>query len=68
MFTNTFLLPFIDGLLDVVAGHEVYNFLDGFSGYNQIRMHSADKEIMAFITECGPVFVAVVMVFGLKTT
>ena len=37
--TNAFPLPFTDGVLDVVAGHEVYNFLDGSTGYNQIRMH-----------------------------
>ena len=37
--TNTFPLPFTDGALDVVASHEIYNFLEGFSGYNQIRMH-----------------------------
>ena len=40
--TDAFSLPFTDGVLDVVAGHEVYSFLDGFSGYNQIRMHPAD--------------------------
>ena len=37
--TDAFLLPFTDGVLDAVAGHEVYRFLDGFSGYNQIRMN-----------------------------
>ena len=34
--TDAFPLPFTDGVLDVVAGHEVYSFLDGFIGYNQI--------------------------------
>ena len=56
----------IDGVLDAVAGHEVYSFLDGFSGYNQIRMRPVDQEKTAFVTEWG-VFVAVVMMFGLKT-
>ena len=64
--TDTFPLPFTDGVLDAVAGHEVYNFVDGFSGYNQIRMRPDDQEKMAFVTEWG-VFVAVVMMFGLKT-
>ena len=32
--TDAFPLPFIDGVVDAVVGHEVYNFLDGFSGYN----------------------------------
>ena len=64
--TNAFPLPFTDGVHDAVAGHEVYSFLDGFSGYNQIRMHLADQEKTAFVTEWG-VFVAVVMMFRLKT-
>ena len=56
----------IDGVLDAVAGHEVYSFLDGFSGYKQIQMRPADQEKTTFVTEWG-VFVAVVMMFGLKT-
>ena len=40
--TDAFPLPFTDGVLDAVAGHEVYSFLDGFSGYNQIWMHHDD--------------------------
>ena len=49
-----------------VAGHECYSSLDGFSSYNQIRMHPNDQEKTTFVTEWG-VFVAVVMMFGLKT-
>ena len=56
----------MDAILDAVAGHEMYSFLDGFSGYNQVRMHPEDQEKTAFVTEWG-VFVAVVMMFGLKT-
>ena len=48
--TDAFPLPFTDGVLDAVVGHEVYSFLDGFSGYNQIRMNTADKEKTAFVT------------------
>ena len=40
--TDAFPLPFTDGVLDTVAGHEMYMFLDGFSGYNQIRMAEED--------------------------
>ena len=65
--TDAFPLPFTDGVLDVVASHKMYSFLDGFSGYNQVRMHPDDQEKTAFVTEWG-VFVAVVMMFGLKTT
>ena len=63
---DTFPLPFTDGVLHMVVGHEMFTFLDGFSRYNQIRMVEEDQEKTAFVTEWG-VFVAVVMMFGLKT-
>ena len=63
---DTFPLPFIDSVLDVVAGHEMYSFLDGFSRYNQVRMHPDDQEKIVFVTDWG-VYVAIVMMFGLKT-
>ena len=44
--------------------HDMYNFLDWFSGYNQIHMHSEDQEKTTFVIEWG--VVAVVMMFGLK--
>ena len=43
MVIDGFTQPFIDGVLDVVVGHEVYSFLDGFSIYNQIRMHPVGR-------------------------
>ena len=63
---DAFPLQFIDGVLDAVVGHEMYSFLDGFSGYNQICMQPVDQGKMIFITNWG-VFVVVVMMFGLKT-
>ena len=54
------------GALNVVVGHELYSFLDGFSGYNQIRMHLTGQEKMVFITKWG-MFVSFVMMFGLRT-
>ena len=63
--TDAFPLPFTDGILDAVAGHEIYSFLDGFSRYNQVRMHPDDQEKTTLLTEWG-VFVIVVMMFGLK--
>ena len=33
---DSFPLPFTDSILDMVVGHELYSFMDGFSGYNQI--------------------------------
>ena len=39
--------------------------MDAFSGYNQIRMHEADKEKTSFVTSQG-LFCYKVMPFGLK--
>ena len=30
--------PFIDQIIDACAGSEVFSFMDGFSGYNQIQI------------------------------
>ena len=62
---DPFPLPFTDSLLDEVAEKEMYTFLDGFSGYNQVKMAPEDRDKTAFITKWG-VFVATVMMFGLK--
>uniref|UniRef100_A0A2N9HZ22 Uncharacterized protein n=1 Tax=Fagus sylvatica TaxID=28930 RepID=A0A2N9HZ22_FAGSY len=43
----------------------VFSFMDGFSGYNQIKMAEEDKSKTAFITHWGT-FVYDVMPFGLK--
>ena len=42
IMSDAFLLPFTNGVLDAVVGHEIYNFLDGFRRYNQIQMHPDD--------------------------
>jgi len=39
-----FLLPFMDQILERVVGHEFYCFLDGYSGYNQIKIALEDQE------------------------
>ena len=57
---DPFPLPYMDTILDDVAGYEMYSFLDGFSGYNQIRMAPKDQAKTAFITAWG-VFVCTVM-------
>ena len=41
-------LPFIDQMLDKLAGHSHYCFLDGYSGYNQIAIASKDQEKTTF--------------------
>ena len=43
-----FPLPFIDQMLDRLAGHEFYYFLDGYSGYNQIPITPKDQEKTIF--------------------
>ena len=47
---DNFLLPHIDVLVDNTAQASVFSFMDGFSGYNQIRMAPKDMEKTAFIT------------------
>jgi len=41
---DAYPLPSIDKLVDGAAGHKILSFLDAYSGYNQIRMHSRDRE------------------------
>jgi len=33
-----FSLPFLDSVLDTVTKHEMYSFMDGYNGYNQVKM------------------------------
>ncbi|KAL2651978.1 hypothetical protein R1flu_020106 [Riccia fluitans] len=51
--TNTFPLPYIDLMLESVAGQEMYSFMDGYSGYNQVSVAERDREKTAFIIEWG---------------
>ena len=39
-----FPLPFIDQVLERVAGHSFYCFLDGYSGYYQIEIDLEDQD------------------------
>ena len=41
-------LPFIDQILDRLAGHSHYCFLYGYSGYNQIAIDPKDQEKTTF--------------------
>ncbi|KAL8115421.1 hypothetical protein AgCh_022058 [Apium graveolens] len=52
-------------LIDATAGHEMLTFMDGFSGYNQFKMHKDDIPKVSFITDFG-VYCYLVMTFGLK--
>ncbi|MCQ7416301.1 reverse transcriptase domain-containing protein [Salmonella enterica] len=62
---DNFPLPHIDVLVDNTAGFSTFSFMDGFSGYNQIKMAPEDQEKTTFITLWGT-FCYKVMPFGLK--
>ncbi|XP_013674081.1 uncharacterized protein LOC106378511 [Brassica napus] len=62
---DPFPLPHIDKLVDTTAGHQLMSFMDAFSGYNQIFMHSEDQEKTSFMTSRG-IYCYKVMPFGLK--
>ncbi|KAG8502464.1 hypothetical protein CXB51_000339 [Gossypium anomalum] len=62
---DNFPLPHIDTLVDNTAKHSLFSFMDGFLGYNQIKMAPEDIEKTTFITIWGT-FCYKVMPFGLK--
>ncbi|GJU63523.1 reverse transcriptase domain-containing protein [Tanacetum coccineum] len=48
-----FPLPFMDQMLERLAGNEYYCFLDGFSGYFQIPIDPHDQEKTTFMCPYG---------------
>ncbi|GJX42418.1 reverse transcriptase domain-containing protein [Tanacetum coccineum] len=48
-----FPLPFMDQMLERLAGNQYYCFLDGFSGYFQIPIHPKDQEKTTFTCPYG---------------
>ncbi|KAL6315760.1 hypothetical protein AAG906_007186 [Vitis piasezkii] len=48
-----FPLPFLDQVLETVAGHDYYCFLDGYSGYFQIAIALKDREKTTFTCPFG---------------
>ena len=59
-----FPLPFMDQMLERLAGKAYYCFLDGYSGYNQIVVNPEDQEKTAFTCPFG-IFAYRKMPFGL---
>ncbi|XP_022855332.1 uncharacterized protein LOC111376601, partial [Olea europaea var. sylvestris] len=59
-----FPLPFIDQMLERLAGHSHYCFLNGYSGYNQIPVAPDDQEKITFTCPYGT-FAYKRMPFGL---
>ena len=62
---DDFPSPHIDVLVDNTTCHALLSFMDGFSGYNQIKMALEDMEKTSFITPRGT-YCYKVMPFGLK--
>ena len=62
---DEFPLSNIDLLVNSAIGNSMFSFMDGYSGYNQIRMAARDAEKTAFRTLIG-IFYYTVMPFGLK--
>ena len=62
---DNFPLPHIDTSVDNTARFSLFSFMNGFSGYNQIKMVVEDMEKTTFITLWGT-FCYKVMHFGLK--
>ncbi|PKU82070.1 putative mitochondrial protein [Dendrobium catenatum] len=52
-------------MVDIASSHNIFSFMDGSSGYNQIKMAPEDEKFTAFRTPIG-VFCYKVMPFGLK--
>ncbi|KAL0378632.1 UNVERIFIED_CONTAM: Transposon Tf2-11 polyprotein [Sesamum radiatum] len=62
---DDFPLPIAELMIDATTGHEALSFMDGSSGYNQIRMAPTDEELTAFRTPKN-IYCYRVMPFGLK--
>ena len=62
---DSFPLSRINQIVDVVARHRILSFLNPFSGYHQIPMHSPNAEKTTFITP-HELYCYDVMPFGLK--
>jgi hypothetical protein len=59
-----FPLPFMDQILERVASHEFYYFLNDYLGYNQIEIAIEDQEKITFTCPFGT-FAYLKMPFGL---
>ena len=64
---DEFSLPIIDVMIDNTCDFERMSFMDGFSEYNQLKMHPDDEKDTSFSTPLG-VYCYTVMTFGLKNT
>ena len=64
---DSYPLPTIDQLVDSIAYHRLYSFIEAAQGYHQIPMKKEDEEKISFITHEG-LYYYKIMPFGLKNT
>ncbi len=50
---DNYLTPFIDYIVVECVGCEIFSFMDGFSGYNQINIYPQDQSKTTFICPWG---------------
>ena len=62
---DEFSLPITDVIIDNTCGFERMSFMDGFSGYNQIKMYPEDEKNTSFRMPLGT-YCYTIMLFGLK--
>nr|CAD1825883.1 unnamed protein product [Ananas comosus var. bracteatus] len=62
---DDFPLPITELMIDNTSSYELFLFMDGSSGYNQIKMAPEDEKHTAFRTPIG-IYCYRVMPFGLK--
>ncbi len=63
---DPFPLPFLEySIMDSIARHEMYSFMDGYSDYNQVKMVEEGKDKITFISKWGT-YAFKVMPFGLR--
>jgi hypothetical protein len=62
---DDFPIPITEMVVDATTGYGTMSFMDGSSGYNQIKMNEHDAMDTAFRTPKGS-FYYTLMLFGLK--
>jgi hypothetical protein len=62
---DDFPIPITEMVVDATTGYGAMSFMDGSSGYNQIKMNKHDVMDTTFCTPKG-IFYYTVMPFGLK--
>ena len=64
---DDFPVPITELLMDATTGFRALSFVNGFLGYNQIKMDPEDEDLIAFRTPHG-IHCYMLMPFGFKNT